>query len=363
MFWGIGKMDKKIILANWNLKEEIRGGQETFFYELSKILNAKRISYWSCENVLQKNLFKNLEQRPPIYQAYVIEEYLRSHENLFNLDLIIKNAGIGGFANLKTPQIIVFQDPFYSIQKFLMDRGILLENFWRYNANIELQRRTAKQGKTVAVSNFMKEDMKLNDIKCDKVIEEGIDVEKFNPFKDKEELKKAHNLPLDKRIGIFVTKFILQKGYSILTELIHKFPEIHWIVVLADKVGSKPKLKNVTIVEEALPELMPRLYNVSDFFVSTSPVESFGLSSLEAASCGLPIITFKTGWAWDWWDKRLGYRIDGWDVDSFAKAVKKIRDSDLKEFSPRKAIIEKGFTKEVMEKNWKEFVEEVLKLK
>ena len=79
-------MDKKIILANWNLKEEIRGGQETFFYELSKILNAKRISYWSCENVLQKNLFKNLEQRPPIYQAYVIEEYLRSHENLFNLD-------------------------------------------------------------------------------------------------------------------------------------------------------------------------------------------------------------------------------------------------------------------------------------
>ena len=354
-------MDKKIIIANWHTSEELRGGQETFFYELSKILNAKRISYWSCENVLQKNLFKNLEEIPPIYQGYIIEEYLKSNENLFNLDLIIKNAGVGGYENLKTPQIIVFQDPFYSIQKFLMDRGIFMENFWRYNASIELQRRTAKQGKTVAVSNFMKKDMELNEIKCDKIIEEGIDVEKFKPVKNKEELKKAHNLPLDKKIGIAVTKFILQKGYPILTKLIHKFPEIHWIIVFADKIGSKPKLPNVTLIEEALPELMPKLYNCADFFISTSPVESFGLSSVEAASCGLPIITFKTGWAWDWFDSKIGYRIDGWDDESFGKAVEKIKNSDLKEFSSRESIIKRGFTKEVMEKNWKEFTENLLK--
>ena len=354
-------MDKKIIIANWHLREENNGGQETFFYELSKILNAKRISYWSCENVLQKNLFRDFDIRPPIYQGYIIEEYLKSHENLFNLDLIIKNAGVGGYANLKTPQIIIFQDPFYSIQKFFIDRGIFTSEFWRYNANIDLQRRTAKQGTTVAVSNFMKEDMRLNDIKCDYVILEGIDTKKFKPFENKEELKKAHNLPLDKKIGIVVTRFIPQKGWTILSELIHKFPDIHWIVVLADKIGSKPKLKNVTLVEEALPELMPRLYNVSDFYLSTSPVESFGLSSLEAASCGLPIITFKTGWAWDWWDKRLGIRVDNWDVESFEKAVEKIKNSDLKEFSPRESLIERGFTKEVVEKNWKEFVEKTLK--
>jgi len=356
-------MDKKIIIANWHLREENSGGQETFFYELSKILNAKRISYWSCENVLQKNLFRDFDTRPPIYQGYIIEEYLKSHENLFNLDLIIKNAGVGGYANLKTPQIIVFQDPFYSIQKFFIDRGIFTSKFWHYNANIDLQRRTAKQGITVAVSNFMKEDMRLNDIKCDKIIEEGIDVEKFYPYKNKEELKKAHNLPLDKKIGIAVTRFIPQKGWGILSELIHKFPDIHWIVVLADKIGGKPKLKNVVLVEEVLPELMSRLYNCADFYLSTSPIESFGLSSLEAASCGLPIITFKTGWAWDWWDKRLGYRVDEWDIESFEKAVEKIKNSDLKEFSPRESLIERGFTKEVVEKNWKEFVEKLLKNK
>ena len=356
-------MDKKIIIANWHLQEELRGGQETYFYELSKMLNAKRISYWTCEKVLQKNLFKNLVGRPPIYQAYVIENYLKRYENLFNLDLIIKNAGIGGYENLKTPQIIVFQDPFYSIQKFFVDRGIFTEDLWRYNASIDLQRRTAKQGKTVAVSNFMKEDMRLNDIECDRVILEGIDVEKFKPVENKEALKKNHRLPLDKKIGICVTKFIHQKGWGIMSELINKFPEIHWIVVLSEAMGIKPKLKNVTLVEEADPSIMPMLYNCADFYISTSPVESFNLSACEALACDIPIITYKAGVFWDWFDDKLGYRVDNWNADSFAKEIEKIKNSDLKEFSPRQAIIEKGFTKERMAKDWKKFVDEVLNKK
>ena len=356
-------MDKKIIIANWHKSEEIRGGQESYFYDLSKMLNAKRISYWSCEKVLQKNLFKNLEQRPPIYQAYVIEGYLKSYENLFNLDLIIKNAGVGGYETLKTPQIIVFQDPFYSIQKFFIDRGMFLENFWRYNASIDLQRRTSKQGKTVAVSNFMVRDMELNDIGCDHVISEGIDTSKFKPVENKEELKKSHKLPLDKKIGICVTRFITQKGWGILSELINKFPDVHWIVVLSEAVGIKPKLKNVTLIEEADPSIMPLMYNCADFYISTSPTESFGLSSVEAASCGLPIITYKTGWAWDFWDKRLGLRVDKWDTESFSNAINNLFVEGHVNYEPRKAIIEKGFTKEVMEKNWKKFVKEVLKQK
>jgi len=356
-------MDKKIIISNWHLYEEIRGGQETYFYELSKMLNAKRISYWSCENVMQKNLFRGLEKRPPIYQAYVIENYLKEYENLFDLDLIIKNSGIGGYENFKTPQIIVFQDPFYSIQKFFIDRGTFTEGFWRYNASIDLQRRTAKQGKTIAVSNFMKEDMKLNDIGCDKIIEEGIDIEKFKPVENKEELKKIHRLPLNKKIGIAVTKFISQKGWGILSELINKFPDIYWIVVLSEKVGTKPKLKNVVLIEEVDPKLMPMIYNCADFFLSTSPTESFGLSPCEAASCNLPIITFKTGIFWDFWDERLGLRVDSWDYKSFEKAVKKMKNSDFNKFYPRKSIIYKKLTKEEMSKNWKKLVDEILNRK
>ena len=173
------------------------------------------------------------------------------------------------------------------------------------------------------------------------------DVERFKPVKDKEELKKAHNLPLDKKIGIAVTKFTFEKGWSMLIELINNFPDIHWIVVLTEKVGSKPKLKNVTLVEEVLPDLMPRFYNVADFYISTSPVENFEQSACEAAFCGLPIITHKTGIFEDWFDSKIGIRVDDWSYKDFEKAVEKIKDSDLKEFSPREALIN-------MSKEWKE---------
>ncbi len=348
-------MDKKIIIANWRKKEEGLGGQESFYDILSKILETKIISYQSVDKVL-----KYFSQTDSFMRGYTIGHYLKWYEDLFDLDLIIKNSGIGGLIELKTPQIVIFQDPYYSILAKMVNKGVF-SGCEFYLGQIDMQRRTAEQGTTVAVSNFMKRDMELNDIKCDRVIEEGIDTEIFRPVTDKEEIKKSHNLPLDKKIGITVTKFLHQKGWDILAELINKFPDIHWIVILTEPIGSKPKLKNVTFVECVLPEVMPHIYNCADFYLSTSPVESFGLSSCEAAACDLPVITYKTGWAWDWFDSKIGIRVDNWTTEDFAKAVKKIRDSDLKEFSPRETLIKKGLTKEVMEKNWKEFIENLLK--
>jgi len=178
-------------------------------------------------------------------------------------------------------------------------------------------------------------------------------------------------LPLDKKIGIAVTKFIPQKGWNILAELINKFPDIHWLVIFTSKVGSKPKLKNVSLIEQADHKLMPHFYNCADFYISTSLVESFNLSACEAASCGLPLIVFKTGWAWDWWDKRIGLRVDEWNYKDFEKAIEKMynilnkKDGKVDNilYNPRKAIIEKGFTLDRMEKDWKQFVENLIKNK
>jgi len=347
----------KIIIANWYSQEENLGGQESFFDIISKCLKAKMVSYTKAENVLRNYL--SLDAFDIVYRGYIIDRYLKWYEDLYGLDLIIKNSAVGGFINLKTPQIIIFQDPYYSILLRMMNEGIFLSNFKHYLACVTAQRKTAKEGITVAVSNFMKEDMKKCGIKCDKVIEEGVDIEKFKP-ENKENLKKFHNLPLDKKIGIVVTKFIMQKGWNILTQLINKFQNIHWIVVLTEKIGSKPKLKNVTLIEEAVPEIMPHLYNCADFFINTSPVESFGLSAVEAASCGLPIIVYKTGFAWDWWDDRLGIRVDDWTYEAFEKAVKNLFNKNRIKYKPRKTIIERGFTLERMGKEWKDYVENII---
>ena len=347
----------KIIIANWHDITENLGGQESFFKMLSDTFDAKTISYIKAEKVLRFNPAKDVSSSN--YVGYVMEKYLKQYEDLFNPDLIIKNSAIGGFMELKTPQIVVFQDPFHSIIEKM------LENFGPSKtehafACMELQRRSAKNNITVAVSNFMKEDMKKCGIKCNYVVLEGIDIEKFKPVENKEDLRRMLGLPLDKKIGIAVTKFLPSKGWDILAKLINKFQDIYWIIIFTEKVGTKPKLKNVGVLEQVDPRLMFQYYGASDFFINPSLVESFGLSSIEAASCDLPIIVFKTGAFWDWWDERLGKRVDNWNYKEFERAVEKIKNSDLKEFSPRKAIIKKGFTLEKMKENWQKVVDEVL---
>lgn len=355
------------IIANWNNIEENRGGQESFFKMLAEILKAKRVSYTLAENVIKYGLF--IDGFHIIYRGFIIDSYLEWYEKLFPLDLIIKNSAIGGFIKLKTPQITLFQDPYFSILKFMLNKGIFTSNPEHYPACIELMRRTAKNSTNVAVSNFMKEEMRLCDIRCDKVIEEGIDTDFFIPL-DKDEFKKMHNLPFDKKIGIAITKFSPTKGWDILVKLINKFQNIHWIVVLTEKLEKKsePKLKNVTLIEEVIPELMPRFYNCADFFINVSPVESFGLSALEAASCNLPLIIYKTGFVWDWWDMKLGIRVDNWTEKDFENAVQEMYNVLNKKsekmdniYTPRKAIIKRGFTKVRMAKEWQDFVENLLK--
>ena len=348
-----GILEKKLIV-NWRF-DEGSGGQETFFNYLSSILKAKKVSFSSANKVFGG---VNVSGLKVLRIGYIIDKYLEYYEKLFNLSLIIKNSAIGGFLDLKTPQIVVFQDPFYSILKFLMRYEIFFEH---YLSCIELMRRTGEKSLVnVAVSNFMKKEMSELKIKCDKVIEEGVDVNRFKPREDKQILKKIHNLPLNKKIGIAVTKFLPQKGWDMLIKLIHEFKDIHWIIVLTEKLNSKTKLKNVTLIEEALPDIMPRIYNCADFFINTSPIESFSLSTCEAASCNLPIIFYKTGFAWDWWDKRLGVRVKEWSFEKFKDAIKEVCEN---EYSPRSAIIDRGFTLERMEMEWKQFIEKLINKK
>ena len=103
------------INKNWRTKNEGLGGQETYFSDLSNMLNAKIISYAIAEKALNYNLFSDAFRI--IYQGFIIDKYLEWYEKLFKPDLIIKNSAIGGFTELKTPQVIVFQDPYYSIFK------------------------------------------------------------------------------------------------------------------------------------------------------------------------------------------------------------------------------------------------------
>lgn len=75
------------------------------------------------------------------------------------------------------------------------------------------------------------------------------------------------------------------------------------------------------------------LLSISDLFLMPSELESFGLSALEAMSCGVPVIASDVGGLRELVVENIGYLINKDDIVSMAeKGIEILTDSDLKTF-------------------------------
>ena len=347
---------KKVLIANWNTSLEWFGGQETLQMHLAKALNAKQVSFTSAAKAT--GFTQQLSAFAAVYRGRVIDQYLKEYEKVFPLDVIVKNSAVGGYFDLKTPIVTVFQDPYDTISRIMYYYGYFLPHMEHYNACVDLQRRTAeKSACNVAVSEFMQKYMKTIGVKCHKVINEGVDMQKFKPSGEKEALRRKYGIPNDKKVGLSVIKFHPAKGWHILAELIKEFKDVFWIVCFTEPVYDKVKSKNVKIFQMLPRDKMPELYNLADFFVLPTACESFGLSSMESAACDIPLVIQRTGWAWKFWDKKLGYRIEKWETEEYMKAVKDIVE-ERHDFSPRK-VVENKFSLQNWEKEWKNLISSI----
>ncbi len=325
-----------------------------FFNSLSNVLNAKQVSSDSAAKAL--GLAPN-HGFGPVFMGRIIDQYLKEYEKLFPLDVIVKNSAVGGYFDLKTPVVTVFQDPYDTISKIMYHYGYALPKIEHYNACVDLQRRTGEKSVcNVAVSKFMQAYMKRIGVKCHKVINEGVDMQKFKPFGEKEALRRKWGISNDKKVGLAVIKFHPAKGWHILAELVQNFKDVFWVICFTEPVNDKARSENVKVFQTLPRDKMQELYNLSDFFILPTACESFGLSALEAAACNIPIITQKTGWAWKFWDKRLGYRIKEWEYGNYEEAVEKVLEDP--KFFPRK-VVEDKFSLQNWAKDWKELISSI----
>ena len=123
----------------------------------------------------------------------------------------------------------------------------------------------------------------------------GVDAEKFSPARDKADLRRALNLPEDKKIFIWAGVFIPRKAPAVLAEAILNLKEENAFFVFC---GEGPLLGNA---EKALKSRADVLFTgqvkniadyfkAADFYVSTSLTESFHLTVYEAMACGEAVI-------------------------------------------------------------------------
>ena len=68
---------------------------------------------------------------------------------------------------------------------------------------------------------------------------------------------------------------------------------------------------------------LPRLFASADLYVQTSLHEAAGVSVLEAAACGVPVIGTRAGYVADWTPDRA-VAIDDPSAETFARAIEEL---------------------------------------
>lgn len=134
-----------------------------------------------------------------------------------------------------------------------------------------------------------------------RVIHPGVDLDRFQPCLDagrKRELRRLYQLPDDAIVWCFVGSGFDRKGlaWAIQIAALQQRPEV-WLLVLgkgrrnfhlhlAEKRGFDPRLRFMAEGTRALD-----VYHASDAFILPTIYDPCSNATLEAAACGLPVIT------------------------------------------------------------------------
>ena len=150
-----------------------------------------------------------------------------------------------------------------------------------------------------------------------------------NPV-DTERFKPTDRIRDEKFKVAWVGKQNWAKAPWILKEIVNALPEIEFHYI-SNEASTIQFPSNVNMILNNENSVMPKLLNACDLYISTSVTENQCLAGLEAMSCGLPVICFKTsGWdeivKHDW----NGYLVDLANIEHFISEIKRMEADDLR---------------------------------
>jgi D-inositol-3-phosphate glycosyltransferase len=178
----------------------------------------------------------------------------------------------------------------------------------------------------------------------------GVDTKMFHPVNTKiqTELRKKYNLPVNRKLVLFVGRFVQKKGLDLVLK--SKEQSFDLVLVGSGVIDSAITDKGIHIFRDLAQSKVAEIYQACDLFVLPSRSEGFPLSILEAMASGLPIIT--TGGIYlDSVDKRL--------VKIISPEVNEIKNTIINIFSNSNLLRKmQNYSREtaVSEFDWKESV-------
>src|SRR5437867_7311897 len=187
-----------------------------------------------------------------------------------------------------------------------------------------------------------------------RLILEAVDTRMFKPM-DPPSARDALGLPQEVPLGLFVGRPDRTKGFDILLRVAQLMPQVLFLTA-----GGRhdSRLENVRSLGQIPHEDLSRWYAACDFFFLPSRYEGFGLSTLEALSCNLPVVVSEAAWPFPNGATQCGVVVRGAREREFVDAIRLVLGSRGR-FSPRQFVLPQ-FDLAVFRETWREYIASIL---
>ncbi|GIW67074.1 MAG: hypothetical protein KatS3mg095_0972 [Candidatus Parcubacteria bacterium] len=354
----------KIVICSPS-KLNIVGGVERFCYLLKDCLiknnfNVEVIGREDIQNNFLWKIFKKVKGLDLVVLGYLLGKLA----DKLKPDLVITN-GLYGFST-KTKSINIEHGTFVRASD-RMDKNIFKKFIRKYLWGYFEKKAVLKAKKVVAVSEETKESIKKYYKREDvEVILNAIDLNLFSK-KDKLDSKKIFNLPIDKKLVLFVGRLSYEKSPEIIYELVKKFEKEDVYFVFATDRILNWNLKNTIFLLNVDYQKLPYLYSACDIFILPSKHEGFAFTLIEAMACESLFLISNVGGAGEVcffnpeFKKFIIQDLNSEIWYNKIKEVLNLSDEEKEKFQKlSREFVLKNCSIEVFEKKYLELVKEVL---
>ena len=356
----------KIMTVDYYAQNECIGGVQSLMGQFKDIdKDCKNTSFFNAIQTLGIPMVQpnQLGMYFEFFASQVIQEYIDKYETLFPADdrVIIKNSIVETMKKHKSPMISTIWDNNILGPEALQNHydPITFRRF-RYGFTHMQKNTFEKSAAIVANSNHVKDcydkEFGINST----VIESCVDTEVFKPLKNKDELREKYKIPKDKPVCISSTAMHPIKNFHAISQLIKDFPDVFFLLVFKHPLqNQKIKSKNVKLWFNVPRDQLVEFYNLADFKILPSLMECDNVSVKEAMASGIPILTSKVGQFWDFWDDKLGQRVENPSDYNEIKEKFGLLLKNYKELNPR-SIVCKNWDMNVWKNKWNDVIKGVL---
>ena len=159
----------------------------------------------------------------------------------------------------------------------------------------------------------------------------GVDVQQFNPgHADRAGLRRRLGLAADRRLLVFAGRPAREKKIEVLVEAAARLGDPYTLLLVGAAAPDAGAPENLLCLPyEADAGALARLLASCDAFVHANDAEPFGLITLEAMACGLPVVGVGSGGLAETVDEAVGQLASRSAAGPFAEAVEALFARDV----------------------------------